>query len=124
MLIKNIAPGGRGLGIAGHGNITWAPGEVKDVPAGLIAEAMKDPANKATLTEEGGLVEAPKAVAAEVAKIDEAAQAAQDKADAEKAAAAQALMAAEDAAKNTAATPVPATGETPAKTEPKKATTK
>lgn len=124
MLIKNIAPAGRGLGVKGHGNITWAPGEIKDVDAAVIAEAMKDPANAATLTEEGGLVEAPKAVAAEVAKIDADAAAAQAKADAEKAAAAMALKAAEDAAKNTAPTTTAATGETPAKPESKKGASK
>lgn len=63
MRIKNIAPGGRGIGVAGVGVISWAPGEVKDVADDVIAKAKKDPANAGCLTEEGGLVLAPVDVA-------------------------------------------------------------
>jgi hypothetical protein len=63
MLIKNIAEGGRGLGVKGHGTISFAPGEVREVDDSIIEIALQDPANAATLTEEGGLVEAPKGIA-------------------------------------------------------------
>jgi hypothetical protein len=57
MKIKNTAPGGRGIGVAGIGVITWAPGEVKEVDDAVIAKAKADPANAAALAEGGELVE-------------------------------------------------------------------
>lgn len=91
MKIKNTAKGGRGLGVGGS-TIEWAPGEVKDVEASVIAEAMKDPANAellgADLVEvvEGRLPPAltnPSGSPEDIAKIEAAAQKAREDADAQ-----------------------------------------
>lgn len=138
MLIKNIAEGGRGLGVKGHGNICFAPGEVRDVDDAIIELALQDPANAATLTEEGGLVEAPKEIGGnphakpgspaltnpsgspeDIAKIEAAAAAARAEAD-ERAKVEAEKQAADDAAKAAA---VPAKADEPA-TDAKKGSKK
>lgn len=63
MKLKNIAAGGRGIGVAALDpkepgtHIEWAAGETKDVDDAVIARAKKDPANAEVLGEGGDLVE-------------------------------------------------------------------
>lgn len=78
MLIKNIAAGGRGIGVAAVDptkepgtHIEWTAGETKDIDAAVIARAKKDPTNAALLADGGDLVEVTtRAARAEAAESD------------------------------------------------------